>query len=181
MWNRQQEQEKDTEAPQTDPKPAVETTPSPRAQPTQTAVLGPSITIKGTLSGDEDLLIEGRVDGEVSFQKHTVTVGKSGRIKADLQCKNIYVEGQVHGNLYGEEVVVIKSSGKVNGNAVAPRVSLDDGCHFHGSIDMQPKTKTEAVDSASRKSDSRRQSAPNRTDGDKQQPETKTVSARQSA
>jgi len=142
VWNRQEEE---SESPQSEPTEA--STPRPTARTVssgQPAVLGPSIKIKGSLSGDEDLLIEGRVDGEVSFKKHTVTVGKSGRIKADLTCKNIYVEGQVNGNLYGEEVVVIKKSGRVNGNAVAPRVSLEDGCHFHGAIDMQPKQKTEA-------------------------------------
>ena len=148
MWNRPEEE---SASPQPEPTDA----PTPRSKaPTvasgQPAVLGPSIKIKGTLSGDEDLLIEGRVDGEVSFKKHTVTVGKSGRIKADLTCKNIYVEGQVNGNLYGEDVVVIKESGQVNGNAVAPRVSLEDGCHFHGAIDMQPKQKVQT--SATRES-----------------------------
>ena len=139
MWNRQQDEDSETQQPE----PAPVSTPTPPVSTGQTAVLGPSIKIKGTLSGDEDLLIEGRVDGEVSFRNHTVTVGKTGRVKADLTCKNIYVEGQVNGHLYGEEVVVIKRSGKVNGNAVAPRVSLEDGCHFHGAIDMQPKQRTE--------------------------------------
>ena len=141
MWNRQQDQ--DPRAEPTDTAQPVES-PTARSAPTrQTAVLGPSITIKGTLAGDEDLVVEGRVDGEISFPKHTVTVSKSGKIKADLKCKNIFVEGQVRGNLYGEEVVVIRTSGLVNGNAVAPRVSLEDGCHFHGSIDMQPKAQAE--------------------------------------
>ncbi len=157
MWNRQQEEESESGQPE----------PTPVDRPTQPissrqpAVLGPSITIKGTLAGDEDLLIEGRVEGEVSFQKHSVTVGKSGRIKADLKCKNIYVEGQVYGNLYGEEVVVIKSSGKVNGNAVAPRVSLEDGCHFHGSIDMQPKGRNERSDRGASKAETQRVASSN--------------------
>ena len=141
MWNRQQDQDPQSEPTETGP--PTEPAANRSAPSRQTAVLGPSITIKGTLAGDEDLVVEGRVDGEISFPKHTVTVSKSGKIKADLKCKNIFVEGQVRGNLYGEEVVVIRASGKVNGNAVAPRVSLEDGCHFHGSIDMQPKTQAE--------------------------------------
>lgn len=140
MWNRQQDPDPEAEHP-IETKPPE--TPGKPASPRAMAVLGPSITIKGTLAGDEDLVIEGRVDGEVSFPRHTVTVNRSGRIKADMKCKNVYVEGQVRGNLYGEEVVVIRASGKVNGNAVAPRVSLEDGCHFHGSIDMQPKSRPE--------------------------------------
>lgn len=102
-------------------------------------MLGPSISIKGSLSGEEDLLIEGHVEGEVSFKRHAVTVGKRGRVDADLYCKSIYVEGEVHGNLYGEDLVVVRKSAHVKGNAVAPRVSLEDGSQFHGTIDMQPK------------------------------------------
>ncbi len=162
MWNRPQEEESETA--QTEPTPVNK--PSQPVSSRQTAVLGPSITIKGTLAGDEDLLIEGRVEGEVSFQKHSVTVGKSGRIKADLKCKNIYVEGQVYGNLYGQEVVVIKTSGKVNGNAVAPRVSLEDGCHFHGSIDMQPKGKTEDPNRKANKAETQRVATSNESQQD---------------
>ena len=101
--------------------------------------MGPSITIKGSLAGEEDLLIEGHVEGEISFKRHAVTIGKRGRVDADLYCKSIYVEGEVHGNLYGEDLVVVRKSANVKGNAVAPRVSLDDGSQFHGAIDMQPK------------------------------------------
>ena len=172
MWNRQEEESSSVE---TEPAPVV--APSQPVSHRQTAVLGPSIKIKGSLAGDEDLLIEGRVDGEISFPKHTVTVGKSGRIKADLKCKNIYVEGQVHGNLYGQEVVVIKTSGKVNGNAVAPRVSLDDGCHFHGSIDMQPKSKNEGSENRVNKSETRTTSPSTHKNEDLAKP--KSVSAGQ--
>ena len=114
----------------------------PTAAPGQThrpAILGPSITIKGTLSGEEDLLIEGHVEGEVSFKKHAVTIGKKGRVDADMYCKSIIVEGEVNGNLYGDDLVVVRSSARVKGNAVAPRVSLEDGAQFQGAIDMQPK------------------------------------------
>lgn len=159
MWNRQQDQEEGSEPEESKPTPVVPT-PSEPVKSSQAAVLGPSITIKGTLSGDEDLLIEGRVDGEVAFKKHTLTVGKSGRIKADLHCKKIFVEGQVNGNLYGDEIVVIKTSAKVHGNAVAPRVSLEDGCHFHGSIDMQPKSSTPSNEAPSQKPQARLDSAP---------------------
>ena len=109
--------------------------------PERQAVLGPSITIKGSLSGEEDLLIEGHVEGEITFKNHAVTVGKRGRVDADLNCKSIYVEGEVRGNLNGEDLVVVRKSANVKGNAVAPRVSLEDGAQFHGAIDMQPKQK----------------------------------------
>lgn len=102
------------------------------------ARLGPSLVINGTLAGEEDLLVEGRLDGEISLRQNRVTIGENGRIKADVYSKSIYVEGEVQGNLFGEDEVVIRRSGKVRGNVTAPRVTLENGAKFKGSIDMQP-------------------------------------------
>jgi len=97
------------------------------------------------LSGEEDLLIEGRVEGKIDLPRHSVTVGKSGRIKADVYGKTITVEGEVEGNLFGEEQLVLRQSSTVRGNITAPRVSLEDGANFKGSIDMSSKEKTAAA------------------------------------
>ncbi len=102
------------------------------------ARLGPSLVVKGTLAGDEDLLVEGRLDGEIALRQNRVTIGESGRLKADVYSKSICVEGEVDGNLFGEEEVVIRRSGNVRGNVTAPRVTLENGAKFKGSIDMQP-------------------------------------------
>jgi cytoskeletal protein CcmA (bactofilin family) len=104
------------------------------------ATLGPSIVIKGTLSGQEDLLIEGRVEGEISLRQHSVTVGEKGRVKADIFSQSICIEGEVQGNLNGDDHVTIRRTGKVRGNVTAPRVSLEDGAKFKGAIDMQPSS-----------------------------------------
>lgn len=147
MWNRAQQSENPDSPP---PEAATAGTPInlPETPPGR-AVLGPSITIKGDLSGEEDLVIEGQVEGQVTFKNNTVTIGSSGRVQADVACKNIIVDGQVEGNLYGEELVVIRKSSHVQGNAVASRVHLEDGAIFRGSIDMQPKqdppTKTASI------------------------------------
>ena len=100
------------------------------------AVIGPSISIKGELAGEEDLLIQGRVEGKIDLKKHNVTVGKNGRVKADIIGKVISIEGEVQGNLFGEEKIVLRQSGVVRGNITAPRVNLEDGAKFKGSIDM---------------------------------------------
>src|SRR5262245_38497631 len=104
------------------------------------ATIGPSISIKGDLSGGEDLIIQGQVEGKIDLKQNNVTVGKSGRIKADIYGRLITIEGEVEGNLYGEEQVLLRQSGSVRGNIVAPRVSLEDGSKFKGSIDMEPKS-----------------------------------------
>jgi cytoskeletal protein CcmA (bactofilin family) len=111
-------------------------TPQPPRRPGESATIGTSIRIKGDLSGDEDLLIQGQIQGKVKLESHNVTVGPSGRVKADIRGRTIRVEGEVVGNLYGEEEIIIRSSGRVQGNLQAPRVTLENGSNFKGSIDM---------------------------------------------
>lgn len=145
VWNKPQQ---DSEAPAR----SLEPTPTEPVRSERQAVLGPSITIRGSLSGEEDLLIEGRVEGEVSFGQHAVTVGKRGRVDADLFCKRVFVEGQVNGNLHGDELVVIRQSGRVKGNAEAPRVCLEEGAWFRGKIDTEPKSATKTTSNTAKSS-----------------------------
>lgn len=118
-------------------KPTATATATQTTTPTTTATIGPSISIKGDISGRENLLIEGQVEGAIELRECDVTVGSKGRVTADIHGKRIYVDGEVTGDLVGEEVL-IRKSGRVEGNAKAPRVTLENGCHFRGSIDMQP-------------------------------------------
>ncbi|MDN3517730.1 polymer-forming cytoskeletal protein [Aquisalimonas lutea] len=110
----------------------------------EAAVIGPSIHIDGTLKGEEDLLIEGRVTGTVQLREHSLTVGSKGQVEANVYAHTIMVEGQVDGDLYGSERVGVRSSARVRGNITAPRVSLEDGARFKGAIEMDP----EAVEAA---------------------------------
>lgn len=108
------------------------------------ARLGPSVTIRGDLTGEEDLLIEGQLEGEVVVRQHSVTVGRSGRLKADVYGKRVVVEGEVAGNLYGVDEVVIRQAGSVQGSAVSPRVTIESGANFRGQIDMQSESVKKA-------------------------------------
>ena len=102
------------------------------------AVIGSGIRINGEISGSENLLIEGRVEGKVNLSGNDVTIGKTGQVIADVNAKTIRVAGEVSGDLQAKERVVISGSGNVRGNVVAPRVVLEDGAIFKGSIDMDP-------------------------------------------
>jgi cytoskeletal protein CcmA (bactofilin family) len=119
---------------------------APRSQPPakERALIGSSIEIKGSLSGGEDLFVEGRVEGKIELAQHSVTIGASGRIKADIRGRRIIVMGEVEGNLDGSEQIILRQSSKVRGNLVAPRVSLEEGADFKGSIDMASKPAVEA-------------------------------------
>ena len=140
----------ETENPAPPAQPSWQPSPQPAAAPSQPqtsrerAVIGPSIEIKGSLSGGEDLLVEGRVEGKIELAQHSVTIGKNGRIKADIQGRSIVVMGEVEGNLFGSEQIILRQSSSVRGNLVAPRVSLEDGSNFKGSIDMTSKPAAEA-------------------------------------
>lgn len=119
----------------------------PRSNPVEQrqegATIGPSITIKGDLTGDEDLVIQGRVEGKVDLKQNNLTVGKNGRIKANVFGKLICVEGEVEGDLFGQEQVIVRASGQVRGNISAPRVTLEDGARFKGGIDMESQKPAE--------------------------------------
>ena len=123
--------------------PEATTSTQPRSTPTESrkegATIGPSISIKGDLSGDEDLMIQGRVEGKIDLKQNNITVGKNGRVKADVYGKVISIDGEVEGNLFGQDQIVVRSSGNVRGNITAPRVALEDGSRFKGSIDMEPR------------------------------------------
>lgn len=109
-------------------------------------MIGQSIVIKGEISGDEDLHIQGTVEGTVNLKAHEVFVGESGKVAADIHARVVKIDGEVAGDVKGEENVVISQSGNVRGNIISPRVTLEDGAIFKGSIDMDPgETVAKAV------------------------------------
>jgi len=111
--------------------------------------IGKSVVVKGELSGSEDLTIDGVVEGTIELKQNVLTIGSSGRIKAQITAKAVVVQGEVHGNITAAERVEVRETGSVDGDVVAPRVAISDGAHFRGSIDMQragqPKTETKAA------------------------------------
>lgn len=102
------------------------------------SILPPTLRFKGELSADEDLLIQGQIEGTI---KHTqrVTVGKEGRVKASISAQVIKVEGTVEGDLHAERSVYVEDSGNLRGNIHAPSVCLVEGSKFNGSVDMDVK------------------------------------------
>jgi len=105
------------------------------------AAIGASIRIKGDVTGDENLIIQGQVEGTIKVQGHNVTISKTGKVKADIEANQIIIEGELEGDMFGEEKVIIRETGNVKGNIIAPRVNLEDGAMFKGSIEMEPRQK----------------------------------------
>lgn len=123
------------------PKAATKTSANSSAKPGkgQSTTIGTSIKIKGELSGGEDLVIQGSVEGTIQLRENSVSVGEHGIIQADVFAKSITVQGELSGDLHGAEKVTVTRSGRVKGNIIAPRVVLEDGASFKGSIDMESK------------------------------------------
>jgi len=131
MWKKPEEESPDISSPSF--------TKSPIEQLKERALVGPSIIVKGELTGEEDLMIQGRVEGRIDLKNNNVTVGRTGKVKADIYGKIISIEGEVEGDLYGGDKIIVRESGLVRGNMTAPRVNLEDGAKFKGSIDMDSK------------------------------------------
>src|SRR5437870_12375257 len=101
--------------------------------------IGKSVVIKGELNGSEDLTVEGHVEGKIELRDHELTMGPTGKIKAQVFAKAVIVLGEVNGNVTASEKVDIRDGGSVDGDIVSPRVAIAEGAHFRGSVDMQRK------------------------------------------
>jgi cytoskeletal protein CcmA (bactofilin family) len=103
--------------------------------------IGKSMQIKGKLTGGEDLVIDGRVDGEIFLKGHKLSIGGDGRVNAAIRdARDVVVGGEMVGNITADDRVEVSASGTMRGDIKAPRVVLADGAKFKGNIDMEPKS-----------------------------------------
>jgi cytoskeletal protein CcmA (bactofilin family) len=120
-----------------------EAAPAPKTQShersTSLATIGSTIHIKGDLSGEEDLVIQGHVEGTINLKQNNLIIGQEGKVNANIHAHTITIEGSLKGDVFGEEKIIVKKTGNVHGNISAPRVSLEDGAKFKGSMDMDYK------------------------------------------
>lgn len=109
------------------------------------AMIGASICIKGEVTGAEDLIVDGSVEGMIDLKQNAVTVGKGGRVKANIFGKVIQVHGEVVGDLTASEQIIIHESGTVRGNVSGPRVQLKDGARLKGAINTDADAAKQAL------------------------------------
>jgi cytoskeletal protein CcmA (bactofilin family) len=101
------------------------------------SILGPTLRFRGELSAQEDLIVQGSVDGSITHTQ-SLTIGTDGSMKGDIRARVIVIDGKVEGDLYATESVNIRATAKVKGNVFAPRVGISEGAFFQGQIEMQP-------------------------------------------
>ncbi len=132
MWKKD-ETSANTPTPGTPPDPEPVTR---RDASAPSATIGRSITIHGEVTGEEDLLVQGHVEGSIRLRNHSVTIGSEGEVKASITGRVVTVEGKVEGDLKAEEQVILMGSAEVLGDITAPRVVLKDGARLRGGVDM---------------------------------------------
>jgi cytoskeletal protein CcmA (bactofilin family) len=134
------------ERPATPPAPRSSASSQPGAAPSpgaaaspeaskKVSVLGKTLVFKGELSADEDIILQGRVEGSIHHTQ-SVTIGIDGVVIGDTHARSIVVEGTVEGDLHGVVSVLIAATATVRGNISAPRVGIMEGANFNGSVDM---------------------------------------------
>ncbi len=158
MWGKKDENEAPTTASNPTPPPPATPRPAPRAaappasSPASTgersgsgqAQIGKSLQLKGEITGSEDLVIDGEVEGTVELKDNNLTVGPNGNVHADVQARSITVLGRLHGNVRAGDKVEIRKTGSLEGDLATARIIIEDGAVFRGSIDIVQPGRQEA-------------------------------------
>ncbi len=126
MWSDKKQDTQSTDAPRTVSAPA-----EPSA-----GWLGPSFRVKGDITGTEDLLIDGAVEGLVELDKWKLTVGPTAKVTADINARDVVVYGAVKGNVHAKGRIEIRKDGSIIGNLTTAQIMIEDGANFKGSIEI---------------------------------------------
>lgn len=104
------------------------------------SVIGPTLVFKGELSADEDLIIEGTIEGTIAHHKKNLTIGAKGRVAANIHASSVLVEGQLDGDIHSDGLVSLAKGATVNGNIYCARLVLQDGSRFNGKVEMEKQS-----------------------------------------
>lgn len=102
--------------------------------------LGPTATLNGEWICDEDVIIEGKLEGKIDSKNHDLRIEKEAKVKADIQGKNITIHGKVTGNITATRKILIGEEARITGDLTAPQIAIQEGAKFKGSVKMLPKT-----------------------------------------
>jgi len=109
----------------------------------QHSLIGASIKIKGSITASDPVYVYGSVEGSISAPAHRVTIGREGKVKADISAREVVIMGEVCGNLEGGERVEIRSDGSLTGDLTTRRIYVEEGATLSGSVDVQKPRKSE--------------------------------------
>ncbi len=157
MWNRES-QKSPSLAVSTPPIRAAEPPPvppppepissAPPAPVAQAKAKGSTLVIRGELVASEDLVFEGQFDGRMSLPDHVLTIGLGSQVSAEVSARVVVVHGSITGNVFASERVEIRSSGRMMGDLVSPRVMMNDGATFKGRLETRLPDKQDTKTSS---------------------------------
>jgi cytoskeletal protein CcmA (bactofilin family) len=104
------------------------------------ANIGKSVVIKGELSGSEDLIVDGQVEGSIELAGNRLTIGPNGKVKANVSARSAVIQGRLEGNVRAGDRVDLKQSAIVLGDIATQRISIEEGAYFKGGVDIQRET-----------------------------------------
>ena len=107
----------------------------------QLARIGKSVTIKGEISGSEDIYVDGQLEGSISLNGNSLTVGPDGRVRANVTAKNVAVSGSIEGNLHVSERTEMRKSAVVTGDVQTRRIAIEEGAYFKGKLEILLESK----------------------------------------
>jgi cytoskeletal protein CcmA (bactofilin family) len=108
------------------------------------AWLGPGTRVEGEIFGDEDLHVDGKVEGPVSLGGHRLTLGNSGRVTGEVVAREVVVYGAIDGDIRAHDRVEIKKAGSVIGDLTTARILIEEGAYFKGHIEIDRSTQVGA-------------------------------------
>jgi cytoskeletal protein CcmA (bactofilin family) len=114
------------------------------------SVVGPSLMFKGHLVAEEDLLIQGRIEGSIDHSGANLTIGIHGEVQADIVARKVLIQGAVNGDVRASETITVEASARVQGNLFAPRIGLKEGARFQGAIEIDVAAAGNAASRARR-------------------------------
>ena len=113
------------------------------------ANIGKTVSIKGELSGNEDIYVDGQLEGSIQLPGNSVTVGPNGQVKANITAKNLTIGGTLNGNVHASERTELRKSAVVNGDVQTRRIAIEEGAYFKGKLEILSDSKTGAPPVAS--------------------------------
>jgi cytoskeletal protein CcmA (bactofilin family) len=118
------------------PQASVQVNPTPVSSSNGLTTIAAGLKISGEISGTTDLYIDGETQGKVRLPNARVTVGPNGRVQADIEAREIIIEGTVLGNLKASERLHLGAASRVQGSALTPRIAIEDGARLRGKVEM---------------------------------------------
>lgn len=104
-----------------------------------TTVIGKSVTIRGELTGSEELYIDGRIDGKITLTENRLTIGPNAQVRAELHVHDVVVFGYQEGAIFSTGKVELRQSAQVLGDITASRLSIEENAAVRGKVTLSGK------------------------------------------